>query len=122
MANDRRERGPQGIPGPPGPPGRRGPSGVPGKVGPRGPRGETGARGPKGLSGKRGTKGTIGKRGAVGPAGKEPVWRRELLAAVQNQISRIDHELDIQMKRMAQIQVDLDELRDRVKRLEQSPE
>jgi archaellum component FlaC len=42
------------------------------------------------------------------------------LAAVQNQVARVDHELDIQMKRMAQIQVELDELRDRVKRLQES--
>ena len=84
-------------------------------------RGKAGARGAKGASGKRGTKGGRGKQGAKGPAGKEPVWRRELLAAVQNQIGRIDRELNIQMKRMAQIQQEVDELRDKIKRLEQSP-
>jgi hypothetical protein len=74
------------------------------------------------VRGKRGSKGITGKQGAKGPAGKEPIWRRELLATVDNQIRRIDGELNIQMKRMAQIQQELDELRNNVKRLAQRPE
>jgi hypothetical protein len=40
-----------------------------------------------------------------------------LLDLVQVQIDRIDHELDIQMKRMAQIQSELDQLRRNLKEL-----
>jgi len=95
----------QGIPGPPGP---AGPTGA------IGPQGKVGQRGPIGKSGARGAKGTVGAKGVTG---QEPPRRRKLLDVVQVQISRIDHELHIQMTRMAQIQADVDQLRANLKRL-----
>jgi hypothetical protein len=52
-----------------------------------------------------------------GATGKEPPQRKKLLRVVQVQIDRIDHELQIQMTRMAQIQADVDQLRANLKRL-----
>lgn len=105
MANDG-ERGPQGIPGPPGPPGARGA---------RGPRGHKGARGAKGPRGATGTKDATGKARAGGSG--EQLDRRKLLRNVNTQIEDIYRQLDIQLKRMAQIQQQLDELRAVLKRL-----
>jgi len=105
---ERGERGPQGIPGPPGPPG---PAGLKGAIG---PRGKVGRRGPVGRTGQRGGKGLAGAKGATG---KEPPQRRKLLDVVQVQIDRIDHELQLQMTRMAQIQADVDQLRANLKKL-----
>lgn len=64
--------------------------------------------------GKTGGKGASGKMGARGPQGREPVWRRRLLQEVQQQIDRVDHELSVQLTRMAQLQQELDQLRDKV--------
>jgi hypothetical protein len=105
------ERGLQGLPGPPGPPGPRGATGARGKTG---LRGRTGRRGPRGVSGPKGTKGAIGAKGATG---QEPPRRKKLLDLVQTQIDRIDHELDVQLQRMAQIQREVDELRSNFKKL-----
>jgi hypothetical protein len=90
-------RGSQGIPGPPGPRGERGPSGRRGERGPAGQRGEPGHTGPRG-------KGTPSDRAAV-------------LAEVNGHIEDIHRELDVQMKRMSQIQQQVDELRAKVKLL-----
>jgi hypothetical protein len=59
----------------------------------------------------------MGKPGTKGATGQEPPRRRKLLDVVQVQISRIDHELQIQMTRMAQIQAEVDHLRANLKRL-----
>ena len=91
--------------------GGRGLQGIPGPPGPVGPIGKTGARGPKGLVGG---KGTVGVRGATG---QEPPRRRKLFEIIHVQIGRIDHELHIQMTRMAQIQAEVDQLRANLKRL-----
>jgi Collagen triple helix repeat (20 copies) len=116
MANNDRigARGSHGIPGPPGPPGPRGP------VGKTGARGLIGKRGLRGAKGRVGIKGAVGKAGARGPQGSEPAWRKRILEELYEQVDRIDHELDIQLKRMAQIQQQMDELRAKIKRLAES--
>jgi hypothetical protein len=47
----------------------------------------------------------------------EPPDRRKLLELVQSHIDRIDHELDVQFKRIAEIQREVDLLRANLKRL-----
>jgi len=110
----RGERGVQGIPGPHGPPGLTGATGAQGEVGQPGAIGNAGPRGAKGTAGAKGAK---GHHGAKGAAGREPPRRRKLLDVVQVQINRIDHELHVQMTRMAQIQSEVDQLRGNLKRL-----
>jgi hypothetical protein len=77
-------------------------------------RGKTGRRGPKGVTGSKGAKGNTGDKGATG---QEPPKRKRLLDLVQTQIDRIDHELDLQLRRMSQIQREVDELRSNFKKL-----
>jgi hypothetical protein len=94
-------RGKQGIPGPPGPTGKTGSVGAAGEIG---HSGQAGQQGPKGDAGHR------------GPAGQNagsilPSERRSLLANLHEQIDSIYRELDVQMKRMAHLQVQLDEVR-----------
>jgi Collagen triple helix repeat (20 copies) len=94
----------RGIPGPPGPPGEAGAVGARGKTGQRGKPGATGARGPK---------------GETGPAGAESSSkdRLEILSVVEGQIEDIYRELDVQLKRIAQLQVQVDEVREQVRKL-----
>ena len=94
MKKVRGEHGRQGPPGPPGPPGPAGPAGPRGKAGPRG---------------------EAGKRGKAGKTG--PDDRRALVVEVNGHIEDIFQELDVQMKRMAQIQPQLDELREKLRKL-----
>jgi Collagen triple helix repeat (20 copies) len=91
-----------------------GATGAQGKVGQRGLIGKAGARGAKGTAG---AKGATGKHGPKGATGEEPPARRQLFGVVQVQIDRIDHELQIQMTRMGQIQAQVDELRSNLERL-----
>lgn len=104
MARSKRQgaRGPQGVPGPPGPAGKTGSAGAKGAIG---HSGHTGERGPKGAAGHRGPAGRHGNAGVL------PSERRSLLASLHEQIDNIYQELDVQMKRMAQLQVQLDEVR-----------
>ena len=104
-------RGPQGIPGPPGP------AGAPGPIGRTGDRGPIGKAGQPGATGRMGAAGAVGKAGPRGPQGSEPVWRQKLLEELHHQVDRIDHELDIQLRRMAQIQQQVDALRATIKLL-----
>jgi len=91
---------------------RRGAQGPPGPPGPPGPRGKTGARG---ATGERGQQGEPGERGAAGkPA---PSDRSALVVEVNGHIEAIYKELDVQMKRMSQIQQQVDELRVKIKLL-----
>jgi hypothetical protein len=85
---------------------RRSARGLVGPAGPRGPRGEAGPRGEPGRTGKQGREGTAA-----------PGDRATLLLEVNRQIEDIYGELDVQMKRMAQIQQQIDELREKLKRL-----
>jgi hypothetical protein len=76
------------------------------QLGKRGPRGRIGPPGPKGPKGERGAS------GQDGPAAKG----NEVLEIVEKQIDDIHRELDIQMKRIAQLQMQVDELRGTVRR------
>jgi len=69
------------------------------------------------MRGAVGARGATGKRGTTGATGKEPPRRQKLLDVVEVQINRIDHELQIQMTRMAQIQAEVDHLRANLKKL-----
>ena len=100
MAKASKERSTRGIPGPPGP------------AGPRGARGRVGPRGKPGPTGPRGTRGETGA-----PAEAAPSDRAALLTEVNGHIEDIYKELDVQMKRMSQIQRQVDELREKLKKL-----
>jgi len=93
------KRGKQGIPGPPGPTGKTGSTGVMGHIGHTGPKGAAGQRGPTGSSGIL------------------PSERGRLFATLHEQVDNIYKELDVQMKRMAQLQVQLDEVRKKMRSL-----
>ncbi len=95
-------RGKRGVPGPPGPAGPAGSHGATGQCPAQpGQRGATGQTGATGARGDRGPTGAIGlSEGAI--AGRN---RIKLIADVDHHITRIYHELDVQMKRTAQIQV-----------------
>ena len=89
--------------------GRRGERGNPGQQGPQGRQGPIGATGKTGISGPRGASGLIGK---TGPAGRlTPGDRLEILSIVQAQTGEVSQELASQMKRMARLKNELDELR-----------
>ena len=102
-------REPRGIPGPPGPPGPPGKTGATGKTGARGATGRTGARG---ATGKTGARGLIGK-----PDKRTRKQQKAAPAQVTGHIEKIYKELDIQMKRMAQIQYEVDQLRAKIQAL-----
>lgn len=100
-------RGQRGLPGPPGPPGLAGldgNQGPAGRIGPAGATGHSGARGPKGATGSSGRT----------PGGKN---RQRLLLSVERHIENIYAELTVQMQRMARLQVQVDELRAKLKRV-----
>ena len=92
------------------------------KRGPRGLRGIPGPPGPIGPAGKRGATGQRGAQGKVGQAGSlSRSDRRDILNIVEGQIDDIHQELGIQMKRMAQLQTQVDDLRTKVRRLTGTP-
>ena len=97
-------RGERGIPGPPGPPGVSGSDGT---------RGLTGKTGPVGAAGHTGARGAKGATGSKAPTGK---GRQRFIAAVDRHIENIYGELTVQMKRMARIQLQVDELRDKIRK------
>jgi hypothetical protein len=77
-----------------------------------GPTGKTGIRGARGVTGARGT---TGKTGPAGAMTRDD--RMDILAVVEGQIEDIYRELDVQMKRMAQLQLQVDEVRLRIRQL-----
>jgi hypothetical protein len=86
---------------------------------PRGPRGATGATGKTGHPGPTGATGKMGERGPrgrIGPAGPAVITRDEFEAAMQS-INANFRSLEIQFRRIAQIQAELDELKRVVARL-----
>ena len=103
MSTSKGLRGKQGVPGPPGP------------AGPEGKAGKSGERGTTGAAGSRGAP------GAPGPAIAEPADRRRLARDINGHLEDIYGELNIQMKRMAQIQMQVDELRTKVRKLLGNP-
>jgi hypothetical protein len=99
-------RGQRGVPGPAGPPG---PAGSTGTIGARGPAGRTGESGAIGLTGARGAKGSQGATPAPGKG------RKRFIAAVDRHIENIYIELSTQMRRLAKLQAQVDELRDKIR-------
>lgn len=96
MPTTKGEKGETGLPGPPGPPGPLGP------MGPKGEQGDT---------------------GAPGPSEKMPTEDRlELLGVIDAQIDGIHQELDIHLKRITQLQDQMDDLREKVRQLADHPE
>ena len=87
-----------------GPPGDQGPRGWPGPKGPRGPTGPIGRRG------------AIGKPGRKGPKGlRGPLHKDHVLDMVMTHFDDVYQQLNIQMKRMAQIQQQVDLLTARLR-------
>jgi hypothetical protein len=84
-------------------------------AGERGLTGKAGVAGATGRPGARGAKGSTGSTGSQGRVVTSP-GRRRLIAAVDRHIENIYSELTVQMKRMAKIQAQIDELRERVRR------
>lgn len=93
--------------------GRRGPAGPPGKAGVEGVRGPMGRAGRVGLAGVTGARGAKGATGADTRAGSK--GRKRFIAAVDRHIENIYGELSLQMKRMAKIQWQVDELRAKIR-------
>lgn len=93
---------------------KQGPRGAKGKVGPMGPRGKAGDRGPEGARGPTGPVGRRGKLGAPGHAGPKgltgPQQKDAVLDVVMRHFDDVYLQLDIQMKRIAQIQQQVDQL------------
>src|SRR5687767_328316 len=84
----------------------------------RGPRGPRGAQGPIGRTGKSGAIGPRGRVGARGKAGPLSLGDRlAILSVVEGQIEEVHREVTVQMKRMANLQAEIDELRENVARL-----
>ena len=77
-----------------------------------------GKQGQKGEKGNTGARGATGAPGAVGATGRAaPEDSVNALASVHDEIDHIHQELDVQMMRMAQVQMELDEVRATLKRL-----
>ena len=102
MATKRGARGVQGIPGPAGPSGRQGTIGATGATGARGATGRKGARGLTGVAGPQ--------EGAI-----EGKSRVQLLTSIDKHIDNIYRELDVQIKRTGQLQMELEDLRAKVR-------
>ena len=90
----------------------------------RGPRGKRGLKGKPGRSGKTGPTGHQGLKGAKGkrgPLGRSGTLVRSsnpaMLSGIHKQIENIYKELEIQMKRMAQVQAEVDDVREKLQRL-----
>jgi hypothetical protein len=111
----RRNAAPSGRKGPTGARGLRGVRGLRGRRGRTGLRGAPGARGKRGPSGLQGRRGKVGatgargKKGATGPA--EHSRLIEIVKSVEERFDDVYRQLDIQLKRIAQLQADFDALR-----------
>jgi hypothetical protein len=79
-----------------------------------------GRRGPKGEQGARGRTGRRGAAGERGPAGPVPS-RIDILAAVEDQFSEMRKQLDLQLMRFAQLQVQLDQIHKLLKQIVKEP-
>jgi collagen triple helix repeat protein len=77
----------------------------------RGPRGKRGPKGPRGETGPVGRRGKIGKAGQKGPRGLTgPLHKDRVLDMVMTHFDDVYLQLKIQMKRIAQIQAQVDGL------------
>jgi collagen triple helix repeat protein len=109
----------RGAQGPKGARGLRGPKGVRGLRGPKGPQGQRGPEGARGPTGPIGRRGKIGKPGAEGAGGVQgPNQRNDILDKMETHFDDVYRQLQVQMKRMAQIQAELDILSAAVRKLE----
>jgi len=88
------------------------------KTGSRGPKG---ARGTRGDRGERGPAGHRGDRGERGPAGPMPS-RADILAVVEDQFFEMRKQLDLQLTRFAQLQVQLDQIHKLLKQAVKEPD
>lgn len=89
-----------------------------GPRGKRGPKGDTGRSGKAGPTGLKGAKGKSGKRGALGRSGTiVRSLNPAMLSGIHKQIENVYNELEIQMKRMAQVQSEIDDVRSKLKRI-----
>jgi hypothetical protein len=80
-------------------------------MGPQGKRGKKGPQGSRGLTGPIGRRGKIGKPGRKGPRGLTgPLSQDHVLDMVMTHFDDVYQQLNIQMKRMAQIQHQMDVL------------
>jgi hypothetical protein len=79
-------------------------------------RGRRGAVGRQGVAGQRGAVGPQGVTGAQGPPGPR-LNKLDVLAMVDDQFEDIRKEMALQLSRMAQIQVQLDQIHAMVKTL-----
>ena len=93
----------------------RGPRGIKGEQGKRGPKG---ARGPTGPIGRRGKLGKAGRKGPKGLTG--PLHKNNVLDMVMTHFDDVYMQLNIQMKRIAQIQHKVDVLVSQVVKLSKS--
>ena len=98
----------RGAQGPVGAKGHRGKRGARGPTGAKGPRGKRGIPGPRGLQGRRGKTGVAGERGLQGLTG--PRYRNHAIEALEERFTGIYHQLDIQLQRIAQIQLQVDKI------------
>jgi hypothetical protein len=73
-------------------------------------------KGPRGAKGSKGSKGSTGAKGAKA-SGVSGTSRRRLIAAVDRHIENIYGELTLQMNRLAKLQSQVDDLRDKVRRV-----
>ena len=67
------------------------------------------AQGRRGSKGDRGITGPRGERGPVGPAGPK-MQAAEILALVDDQFAQIRKQMEIQLQRTAQLQMQLDKI------------
>jgi hypothetical protein len=87
--------------------------------GPRGPQGRRGPQGARGPTGPIGRRGKVGKPGRKGPKGLTgPLHKNHVLDMVMTHFDDVYQQLNVQMKRMAQIQQQVDLLVAKVRRLE----
>jgi hypothetical protein len=91
--------------------GARGLKGKRGVRGLKGARGLRGKRGETGLQGRRGPVGRAGRRGPKGLKGPHNDWQRQVLRVVEERFADVNHQLDIQLKRIAQLQAEIDLLK-----------
>ena len=79
---------------------------------PRGAKGAKGNRGQRGRRGAQGPPGQVGPQGESGPAGPPgPALPLQMLATMAQRIEVMQRDLEVQFKRTAQLQADLDTLR-----------
>ena len=97
--------------------------GAQGKAGKRGLQGKSGARGATGARGEKGAHGLRGLPGPAGPAGPAGPKMKpaEVLALVEDQFFEIRKQLDVQLQRFAQLQMQLDQIHGLIKSIVNHP-